>query len=250
MSGFCAVLHSEWTKIRSVRPVAWALPLAALLLIGIGAGVCGSVGAAEAGAKDFDPVRLGYYGIFFAHVGVIAFAVLAVGNEYSTGSIRTSLAAVPRRGLFYGAKLATGAVLALAAGVVASAGTFFASQRLLAVNGVTFGDAGTVRAVTAGALYFPVLALMCMGITTMVRSLPLSMGLQVPFFFLLSPVLAEIPLLRDLAWYLPDRAGQYALGTRLDAAAPYSPATGMLIMLAWAAVTASGGWLALRSRDA
>lgn len=245
-----AVLYSEWTKIRSVRSVAWALPLAALLLIGIGAGVCGSVGTAEADGKGFDPVQLGYYGIFFAHVLVIAFAVLVVGNEYNTGSIHTSLAAVPRRGLFYGAKLTTGAVLSLLAGVVASIGTFFASQRLLAENGAAFGDEGTVRAIVAGALYFPVLAVMCMGIAAMLRSLMLSMGLLVPFLFLVSPVLAEIPGLRDLAWYLPDRAGQYGLRIHLDAAAPYSPATGMLIMVVWAAVAAVGGWLVLRNRDA
>lgn len=245
-----AVLYSEWTKIRSVRSVVWALPLAALLLIGIGAGVCGSVGAAEADAKDFDPVQLGYYGIFFAHVMVIAFAVLVVGNEYSTGSIHTSLATVPRRGLFYASKLTTGAALSLVAGVVASAGTFFASQTLLAENGVTFGDEGTVRAIVAGALYFPVLAIMCMGITAMLRSLMLSMGILVPFLFLVSPVLAEIPVLRDLAWYLPDRAGQYALRIHLDAAAPYSPVTGLLIMAVWAAVAAFGGWLVLRNRDA
>jgi ABC-2 type transport system permease protein len=127
---------------------------------------------------------------------------------------------------------------------------FFPSQRLLAANDVGFGDAGTVRAIAAGALHFPVLTVMCMGITMMVRSLSLSMGFQVPFFFLVSPVLAEIPLLRDLAWYLPDRAGRYALRTHLDAAAPYHPATGLPIMPARAAVTVSGGRLVLRGRDA
>lgn len=245
-----AILYSEWTKIRSVRSVVWALPLAAVLLIGIGAGVSGSVGAAEADSETFDPVQLGYYGIFFAHVMVIVFAVLVVGNEYSTGSISTSLTTVPRRGLFYGAKLTTGAALSLLAGVVASVGTFFASQKLLAENGVAFGDEGTVRAIVAGALYFPVLAIMCMGITAMLRSQMLSMGLLVPFLFLVSPVLAEIPGLRDLAWYLPDRAGQYALRVHVDAEAPYSPTTGLLIMAVWAVATAVGGWLVLRNRDA
>ncbi|MEU8622247.1 ABC transporter permease [Streptomyces sp. NPDC048623] len=245
-----AVLHSEWTKIRSVRSVLWALPLAAVLLIGIGAGVSGSVGPGEADAESFDPVQLGYYGVFFAHVVVIAFAVLVVGNEYSNGSIHTSLATVPRRGLFYGAKLATGALLSLLAGVVASAGTFFASQTLLAEHGAAFGDEGTVRAVVAGALYFPLLAVMCMGITTMLRSLMLSMGVLVPFLFLVSPVLAEVPGLRDLAWFLPDRAGQYALRLHLDPAAPYGPVTGLLVMAVWAAVAAAGGWIVLRNRDA
>ncbi|SEE09179.1 ABC-2 family transporter protein [Streptomyces misionensis] len=245
-----AVLHSEWTKIRSVRSTVWTLPLAALLLIGIGAGVCGSVSADDAGARTFDPVQLGYYGIFFAHVMVIAFAVLVVGNEYSTATIRTSLAVVPRRGLFYGAKLATGAALSLVAGVVASAGTFLVSQRLLAGHGAHLGDAGTVRAVVAGALYFPVLAVMCMGITAMLRSLTLAMGVLVPFLFLVSPVLAEIPGLRDLAWYLPDRAGQYPLRLHLDAAAPYGPVTGFLVMVVWAVLAATGGWLVLRRRDA
>ncbi|WP_030595134.1 ABC transporter permease [Streptomyces anulatus] len=245
-----AVLYSEWTKIRSVRSVAWALPLSVLLLIGIGIGVSGSVGAAESGAESFDPVQLGYYGLFFAHVVVIAFAVLVVGNEYNTGAIRTSLATVPQRGLFYGAKLTTAATLALVAGAAASGGTFFASQSLLGEHGVAFGDDGTIRAVVSGALYFPLLAIMCMGITAMLRSQMLSMGLLVPVLFLVSPVLAEIPGLRELAWYLPDRAGQYALRVNLDPAAPYSPVTGLLILALWAAAGAVGGWLVLRKRDA
>ncbi|AWK12306.1 ABC transporter permease [Streptomyces spongiicola] len=245
-----AVLYSEWTKIRSVRSVLWALPLAAALLIGIGAGVTGSVGAAESDAKNFDPVQLGYYGLFFAHVVVIAFAVLVVGNEYNTGTIRTSLATVPRRGLFYSAKLTTAAALALVAGVVASFGTFFASQNLLGEHGVAFGDDGTVRAVIAGALYFPLLAVMCMGITAMLRSQMLSMGFLVPVLFLVSPVLAEIPGLRALAWYLPDRAGQYALRINMDPAAPYNPEVGLVILAVWAIAAAVGGWLVLRKRDA
>ncbi|MFE7412866.1 ABC transporter permease [Streptomyces laurentii] len=245
-----AVLRSEWTKIRSVRPVLWSLPLAAALLVGIGAGVTGSVGRQEADGPGFDPVQLGFYGILFAHVVVIVFAVLVVGNEYQHGAIRISLAAVPRRGLMYAAKLTVGAVLALAAGVVASLGTFFLSQRLLGEYGAAFGEAGTVRAVVVGALYFPLLAVMCMGFTAMLRSLTLSMGVLVPVLFLVSPVLAEIPGLRELAWYLPDRAGQY--GLRLDpaAAAPYAPLTGVLVMAVWAAAAAVGGWLTLRSRDA
>ncbi|GGY94350.1 ABC transporter permease [Streptomyces nitrosporeus] len=247
---FVAVLHSEWTKIRSVRSAAWALPLSAALLIGIGAGVCGSVGAAESDAEDFDPVQLGYYGLFFAHVVVIAFAVLVVGNEYSTGTIRTSLAAVPRRGLLYGAKLTTGAALALAAGATASAGTFLASQSLLGEHGLSPGDEGAVRAVVAGALYFPLLALMCMGVTAMLRSRTLSMGLLVPVLFLVSPVLAEIPGLRALSWYLPDRAGQYALRSVPDPAAPYTPAAGLLVLALWASAATAGGWLVLRRRDA
>ncbi|MFE0650840.1 ABC transporter permease [Streptomyces sp. NPDC059534] len=245
-----AVLRSEWTKIRSVRPVLWSLPLAAVLLVAIGAGVSGTAGPEDVDAPGFDPVQLGYYGILFAHVVVIAFAVLVVGNEYQHGAIRVSLAVVPRRGLLYGAKLAVAAGLAAVVGAVASLGTFLLSQRLLGAHGAAFGEAGTVRAIVVGALYFPLLAIMCMGFTAMLRSLMLSMGVLIPVLFLVSPVVAEIPGVRELAWYLPDRAGQY--GLRLDpaAAAPYGPLTGVLVMAAWAAAAAVGGWLTLRARDA
>ncbi|MEU8891485.1 ABC transporter permease [Streptomyces sp. NPDC048442] len=253
---FRAVLRAEWARVRSVRPVRWALPLSAVLLVAVGAGVCASVGAAASGTEDFDPVRLGYYGLCFAHVLVIAFAVLVADNDCPSLAGRTSSSSSAARepalraGPRYGARLITVAVLALAAGAVASAGTFFLSQYLLGAHGISFGEEGTVRAVVSGALYFPLLAVMCTGAASMLRSRPLSLGLLVPALYLVSPVLSVIPGIREPAWYLPDRAGQYALRIHLDPAAPYGPVTGSLILALWAAAAAVGGWLVLRGRDA
>ncbi|MCK9896360.1 ABC transporter permease [Frankia sp. AgB32] len=245
------VLYSEWTKIRSVRSLVWSLVAGVAMLVVLGPVVCGAHGDGEAASADFDPVKLGFWGLNFAQVAVAVFAMLSIGGEYETGTIRTSLAAVPQRGRFYVHKLLVAAGLSLAVAIPTALLTFFLSQRLLDEHGVSFGDPGTVRAVICLALYFPLLSLLFMGITAMFRSLVPAMGLLLPVLFLLSPLSMQVPGLREVVQFLPDRAGQYAAMTlRPDADVSYTAWLGLPIMAAWTAVAVFGGWRVLRSHDA
>ncbi|SNQ48314.1 conserved membrane hypothetical protein [Frankia canadensis] len=245
------VLYSEWTKIRSVRSIVWALMMAAVLLVGFGSFACGAYGDGEAAQHDFDPLALAFWGANFAQVAVAVFAMLAMGGEYEKGTITTSLTAVPQRTRFYVGKLAVTAGTSLAVAVPATLVTFFAAQGLLDEHGVPFGDPGTVRGVISLVLYFPLLTLLCVGLATIFRAPAATMGIFLPFLFLLSPLSMEVPSLRTVAQFLPDRAGLYAaMNLHSNSGFVYDAWLGLPIMAVWTAVAVLGGWHALHSRDA
>src|SRR5579862_2809534 len=141
-AGLRGALASEFTKIRSVRSTYWTL--AALLLVSIGIGAAITAGAAanfahNPGNKaDFDATQISL--IAFFEIGQLIIAViaaLAITSEYSTGMIRTSLTAQPRRGRVYAAKAIVITSLMLIVSLVTSFIAFFVGQALLSSSGVS-----------------------------------------------------------------------------------------------------------------
>jgi ABC-2 type transport system permease protein len=99
-----ATLTSEWTKIRTVRSTVWTLSLAFILCAGLGS-VFGLImrdqfdRMSQESRANFDPVMTGFYSLSLGQISLVAFGVLLVSTEYTSGTIRASLAAVPRRDL-------------------------------------------------------------------------------------------------------------------------------------------------------
>ena len=251
------VIRSEWTKIRSVASTVWTLGLAAVVTIALGALISllfknqwGDF--SEKDRLSFDPTYTSFAGMSLGQLAMIVFGVLVVSNEYSTGMIRTSLAAVPQRGTFLAGKLAVAAGLAFAVGIVTSFAAFFLGQAMLGGHSTSISDPGVLRAVIGGALYMTLIALFSMGVATMLRSPMLSLGILMPFFFLISNILGAVSATKKLARYLPDQAGSKIMQvvTPLDNDTPYGPWGGLAIMLAWVAVVLLGGYVLLKKRDA
>ncbi|MFC8969239.1 ABC transporter permease [Streptomyces sp. NBC_01281] len=251
------VLRSEWTKIRSVSSTVWTLSLAAIVTIALGIliSLLSKNEFDNMSTRDqlsFDPTFISFAGMTLGQLAIIVFGVLVVGNEYSTGMIRTSLAAVPQRGTFLFSKVAVATVLALAVGMVTSFVTFFLGQAALGSHKATISDPGVLRAVLGGGLYFTLIAMFSMGIATMLRSPMLSLGILMPFFFLISNILGAVSATKKVGQYLPDQAGSRILRvvTPLDDDTPYGPWGGLGIMVLWVAVALIGGYALLKRRDA
>ncbi|PRH77066.1 ABC transporter permease [Streptomyces solincola] len=259
MAAATAVLHSEWTKIRTVSSTVWTLASALLVTVGISAGLCALTNATfselpEPEQLTFDPVLVSFSGLVLGQLAMVVFGVLVVGTEYSTGMIRTSLAAVPRRGAFLFSKIAVAGVLALVVGLATSFLSFFLGQALLGEHSTTIGEENVLRAVVGGGLYMGLMALFSMGVAAMLRSTVLSLGILVPFFFLVSQILSAVPKAKEVAEYFPDQAGSRILQTVPNAmnsdAAAYGPWAGLGIMVLWVALALAGGYLVVRKRDA
>jgi ABC-2 type transport system permease protein len=141
-AGLRGAIASEFTKIRSVRSTYWTLAALLVVSIGIGAAITGGTAANFshnlANKAGFDATQTSL--IAFFEIGQLIIAViaaLAITSEYSTGMIRTSLTAQPRRGTVYAAKAIVLTSLTLIVSLVTSFIAFFVGQALLSSSGVS-----------------------------------------------------------------------------------------------------------------
>ncbi|TXS56944.1 ABC transporter permease subunit [Streptomyces sp. t39] len=259
MASVPAVLTSEWTKIRTVSSTTWTLICAFAVTLAMGAALSALMNStfddlSEAERLTFDPTLISFSGMILGQLAMVVFGVLVVGTEYSSGMIRTSLAAVPQRATFLFSKIAVAGLLALVIGLVTSFLTFFVGQALLGTHRTSIGEENVLRAVVGGGLYMGLIAVFSMGVAAMLRSSMLSLGILMPFFFLVSQILSAVPGAKDVAQYFPDQAGAKIMQVVPNALnsdeAPYGPWGGLGIMLVWVAAALVGGYLVLKKRDA
>ncbi|MFB7497095.1 ABC transporter permease [Streptomyces sp. NPDC056161] len=251
------VIRSEWTKIRSVASTVWTLSLAVVVTIALGMLISAlsrsqfdDMPARE--RVSFDPTYVSFAGMTLGQLALIVFGVLVVSNEYSTGMIRTSLAAVPRRGTFLSGKIAVATALALVVGMATSFAAFFLGQAMLGSHRTQLGDPGVLRAVVGGGLYMTLIAVFSMGVASMLRSPLLSLGILMPFFFLISNILGNVDATKKIGRFLPDQAGSRIMRVvpRVDDNPPYGPWGGLGIMVLWVLAALIGGYVLLKKRDA
>ncbi|MET7517131.1 ABC transporter permease [Streptomyces sp. NPDC005480] len=251
------VLRSEWTKIRSVASTVWTLGLAAVLTIALGVliSILSRNEIKNMNLKErlsFDPTFISFAGMSLGQLAMIVFGVLVVSNEYSTGMIRTSLAAVPQRGTFLFSKVAVATVLAFVVGLATSFIAFFLGQAVLGEYRAQIGDPGVLRAVIGGGLYMTLIAMFSMGVASMLRSPMLSLGILMPFFFLISNILGNVSATKKIGRYLPDQAGSKIMQvvTPIGDDTPYGPWGGLGIMVIWVVLALIFGYVLLEKRDA
>lgn len=254
---FPAVLKSEWTKIRTVASTSWTLALVFLVTVGFAALFSATTdmsGLDAAERATFDPTATSFSSLQFGQLAMIVFGVLVVSTEYSTGMIKTSLAAVPNRTRFLLGKMAVATGLALAVGLVTSFVSFFLTQAFLGDFGIGIGEEHVLRAVVGAGVYMALLAVFCMGVAAMLRSSVAAISILIPFFLILSNVLMGFEATRTVGQYLPSNAGSRimlvvpnAFGTP---EAPFGAWVGLGIMVLWVIAAVIGGLLTLRKRDA
>ena len=142
-AGLAGALRSEFTKLRSVRSTYWTLLAMIVVSVGIGAAISGGVSAnwsqmSPGDRATFDATQVSLFAFF--QLGQLVLAVLgalAITSEYSTGMIRTSLTAQPRRGVVYAAKLIVFTTVALIVSMITSFTAFFVGQAAMSGSGVS-----------------------------------------------------------------------------------------------------------------
>jgi len=256
MSRFLPVVLAEWTKARTVRSTWWSLVVAAALCVGL-ALLIGSqaAGATPERRADLPSAQISFYPLLMGQIALVVFGVLLASAEYTTGTVRASLAAVPRRGAFLAAKSFVAAGVAAVVAIPLAFGTFLVTQWAIGEYGASLGDPGVLRAVFGAAAYLTMMCVFAMAVATVLRSSALTLGILLPLLFLNSQGLASIPAIRSVTQYLPDQAGAGMMRVNTDGTfflgdIDFGPGGAFLIMLAWVAVALAGGYLSLRRRDA
>ncbi len=253
------VALSEWTKFVSLRSTRWSLGVGMLLTIALPivfAAVTASHWAHMSAAERADrhPLDIALAGVNVAQLAIAVLGVLMISGEYSTGMIRSSLIAVPKRLPVLWAKIAVYAAVSFILTLPAVIIAFFASQAILSrhhILQISFGDPGVARSVLGGALYVTLVGIFALGIGTILRNTAGGIAAFAGIFFVIPPLMNILPTSWNnaISQYLPSEAGRQLFSLH-HAAHSLSPTAGGLLMLGYCALTVTVAAVLLVRRDA
>jgi ABC-2 type transport system permease protein len=251
-------VSAELTKFRSIRSTYWSLAVAAVLAVGMAVLIPAVTmhlwsGMSPADRAGLNPTESSLVGFIFGQLAIGVLGVLAITSEYSTGLIRTTLAAVPRRRTLLWAKATVVGGIALVSGLLLSLTSFLVGQAIFAGKHVeaSLGDPGVARVVLGMGFYIGVIALVGLGLGTVIRHTAGTIVALVGIMFVIPIVIEFLP--KSWAsgaqhWMLSEAGG--TLITVHTADASMSPARAVLVCLLWVGATLAAGALLISRRDA
>jgi len=241
----------------------WLLAGAIALTVTVSAAAAAATRCPAGPACPVDTAKLTLTGVQLGQAVIAVLAVLAISSEYSTGMIRITLTAMPRRPCVLAAKAAVLTGLVLAAGAIAAAGSVLAGRLILPGRGFTvargfpplsLADGPMLRAAVGSVLYLALIGLLSLGTATIVRDPAAATGAVLGLLYL-PPIIAAV-LASNPHWqhqierYAPMNAGLTIQDTTNLHNLPISPWAGLGVLAAWAAAALLTGGLLLRLRDA
>jgi ABC-type transport system involved in multi-copper enzyme maturation permease subunit len=216
------IFLSEWTKLRSVRSTRWSLFVAFVFTTGIAALATAVVSHhwSHMGPNDrrhFHPLEPTFGGVQLAQLAIGVLGVLVITGEYSTGMIRASMTAAPRRLPVLWGKTVVYGLTTLALMMPAVFIAFFVGQSILSGHGIEahLGDPGVLRAVVGAGLYLTAVGLFGLGLGAIVRNTAGGIALFAGLMFVLPPLMNVLPTSWNnaISPYLPLQAGERVLQT-------------------------------------
>ncbi len=253
-------VRSEWLKLRTVRSSWITLLVTFAATVGLGALICsiyryqfdrGRLSLSQ--LASFDSAFTTVSGVELAQFAIGVIGVVLMTSEYATGTIRASLAAVPRRVRLLTSKALVLAAVSLAVGLAGCFGAFFAGEPILGLPSLrtTLGAPGVLRVVLGGAAYLTLIGLLGLGIGTLLRR---TAGAVAAVFGLLLvlPIIVSLlpsPWNVDIHEYLPDQAGASLIRLTVRTGL-LAPGWGALLLCGYAAAALVAGGILLVRRDA
>jgi ABC-type transport system involved in multi-copper enzyme maturation permease subunit len=248
------VITAEWIKFRTLRSTVAVLAAACVGMLVVALLVAYNTRTLTPDLQPDDIVPSStLQGYYLGQLLMGALGVLFVSGEYSTGMIRSTLAAVPRRLPVLWAKLVVVVGVTLVSMTVMSVVSFLAAQKLLSHYrpGFSLSQPHVLRVVLGTGVYLTLVAVIGSALAWIVRSTP---GALVAYFasVLVVPVLFETVLGtwgKDIAQFLPTVAGA-SFSTSLREPHTLAPWPGLIVMILWAAALVAVAAVRLRRRDA
>ena len=252
------IVRSEWIKLRSVRSTVWSYAIVILVSIGLAALMSSTIsveniGPVPAEAQPGLVLQASTFGVFFGQLVVSVLGVLVISGEYSTGMIRSTLAAVPRRLPALWAKAIVLFVATLLVGLVSTLGAYAVAAPILASKGFEadlVGD-GVLLALLGGSVYLALISVFALGLGTILRNGAGGIAAVLGTILILPTVLQIIPATwaQDAAPYLLSNAGSVLFNL------PSSDGTleswqALLVVLGWTVASLAVAAVLLRRRDA
>lgn len=251
MRAFVWAASAEWVKIRSTRSTVVTLGLFAFVALGLGWVVANGFSAGGPATDALLPV---FFGLLTAQLVLVTFAVAAVGSEFSTGTIRASLAAVPSRGRWFAAKMTSLGLTVAVAALVVELAVFGLVRLQIGDAAAPLGEWWTVESLLGGWIHLTLLSVFTAAVAVMLRSTVVTLSILLPVLFLSGQGLGNLEAIRPVVQYFPDQVGMVVMHLTKPGdpqfGRDYGPWEGILILVLWTVAALVGGWLVMRRRDA
>lgn len=195
------VIGSEWTKLHSLRSTRWSLLVAVVLTIGLPA-IFAAVTSSHWGhmapreRADRHPLDIALAGVNLSQLAIGVLGVLVITGEYSTGMIRASFTAVPKRVPVLWAKIVVFALASFALMLPSVIAAFYVSQAILSKHDIlqtSLSANGVARSVVGGAVYLMLFGIFCLALGAIVRNTAGGIAAFVALFFVIPPLLNVFP---------------------------------------------------------
>ncbi|MHA7133344.1 ABC transporter permease subunit [Oerskovia turbata] len=268
---FGGVLKSEWIKLWTLRSTTWTLAITVVLMVGI-ALMLGffmnlavqemPAEAADATSSILPGASIIVGGYQMAQLVVAVLGALIITGEYSTGMIRSTFSAVPRRLPAFFAKLAVLFSVSFVVTLVGVALSYLVTIPFVQET-VSLTDGDNVRVLVGSALYVATIAALSLGIGTLLRSTAgaiftvMGLLLVIPNILAVVTAFSDNVVLEAIYKYLPSLAGQQLMSmggidpmTGMAATGNLAPWAGYGVLAAWTLVTLIAAAVVLKRRDA
>jgi ABC-2 type transport system permease protein len=255
-----SALQAEWTKLRTQQSTAWLLLGAALATVAIGVAVDAATHVSNASSGG-DSTKMSLVGVYLGQLLLATLATLTITEEYATGMIRVTFTAMPNRIRVLVSKALSLLGPTIAASVVMVAGCLVAGRLLLPAAGlgpahgyplISLAHNATLRAAAGTTIYLPLIALLSLGIATVVRDTATSIGAVFSLLFL-PQIVARIvggAAGRHIEQIAPMTAGLSIQATTRVHSLAIQPWLGLAVSAAWTVASLITAALTLRRRDA
>jgi hypothetical protein len=252
------VVVSEWTKLRSLRSTRWSMLAAFVLLVGLPCAFATVTATHWSHMSlrerlDRHPLDIALRSVFIAELAIGVLGVLVITGEYSTGMIRASLGAVPKRLPVLWAKIGVFGVTTFALMLPAALIAFFASQAILRTHHIlqiSFSHPGVARAVVCAAVYLMLVGIFALALGAITRNTAGGIGVFAAIFFVIPPLMNLLPTSWNdaISEYLPSSAGA-DMFSLTHGSHDLAPLSGGLLFLGYTAFVVAIAAVLLVRRD-
>lgn len=257
---FVNTLASEWIKLTTLRSTYVTLGLGTVLSVVMSALVCLAVGSTFDGwaperQAQFAPILMTMTGVVVMGIASSVFGVLVSSGEYSSGMMRLTITATPRRARVLVAKLALVTGITLVVGVISSVAMFLAGAAVLSSYGIAvpgLGDSDVQRFVLGLAVATPLFPVLGMAFGVIFRStagaITAALGLLwLPQVF--GELLSEWPKEQVMSRFPQSAADSLTGGHLVDNAIYPEPAVAFVTIAVWVVVLLGAAHVLVQRRD-
>lgn len=260
--GVLAALGSEWRKLWTLRSTYIVLALAVVLSIGVSALLSTVVGASwsdipPAERAGLDPTTVSLGGLLLSEILLIVLAVTTISAEYSTGMIRLTFTATPRRARVLSAKLLVVGSAALVVGCLVTFGGFLAGQAIFSSHGLSaanLAEQDVLRTLVLTGLTAPAMPLIAACLAVLIRSAAGTIAAVLGVLFVPGMFGAMLPdwWQENVLRYFPGIVGESLMTVEpAPGALTYlEPGPAVAVLTGWVVLVAVVAYTVLARRDA